>query len=100
MNFLKQRTRSRRNSTNILSNTEKWRNYSKRISRRGNDLFEKDSDEDEPKYNEVKDWVQEFFNRKSELINKGDQDVEVKLSRKQTLILATLVPDELLFMNT
>ncbi|KAJ0172180.1 hypothetical protein K1T71_012153 [Dendrolimus kikuchii] len=100
MNFLKQRTRSRRNSTNVLSNTEKWRNYSKRISRRGNDLFEENSDEDEPKYNEIKDWVQEFFNRKSELISKGDQDVEVKLSRKQTLMLATLVPDELLLMNT
>lgn len=98
MNFRKPRARSRKNSMNVILNTEKWRHYGKRLSMRANDLPE-DSDEDEPKYNEIKNWVEEFFDKKNESNDKHDQDVEVQLTRKQTLVLSTLVPDELLLVE-
>ncbi|XP_030023044.1 adenylate cyclase type 10 isoform X2 [Manduca sexta] len=99
MNFRKPRARSRRNSMNVVLNTEKWRHYGKRMSRRGTDFLEDETDDEEPKYREIKDWVQEFFDRKSECLDKADQDVEVQLTKKQTLILSTLVPDEILLMD-
>lgn len=94
MNFRKPHTRTHRNSTNIMVDTEKWRTYGKRLSRRDVPEVEEDSDDDEPRSKEVKDWMEEFFGRRS--ICNEDQDVEVHLTRKQTLILATLVPDEIL----
>ncbi|XP_075984842.1 adenylate cyclase type 10-like isoform X2 [Anticarsia gemmatalis] len=101
MNFLKTRTRSRsrKNSTSMMVSTEKWRN-TRKISRRGNDFaVEDDLDDDEgPQYKEITDWVQEFFDRKSETTD-IDQDVEICLTKKQTLILSTLVPDEILHMD-
>lgn len=101
MNFLisRSRSRSRRNSTSMMVSTEKWRN-SRKMSRRDTDMFlEDDDDDDEPIYKEITDWVQEFFDRKSETTDMIDQDVEVHLTKKQTLILATLVPDEVLLMD-
>ncbi|XP_038207347.1 adenylate cyclase type 10-like, partial [Zerene cesonia] len=99
MNFRRPRTRSRRNSLNFVLNSEKWRSYGKRISRKDQDLVEEDSDDDVPNAGELKDWVEEFFVRKSVCADKSDQDVEIKLNKKQTLILSTLVPDEILLMN-
>ncbi|XP_045504242.1 adenylate cyclase type 10-like [Colias croceus] len=98
MNFRRPRTRSRRNSLNFVLNSEKWRSFGKRISRKDQDQ-EEDSDDDVPKAGELKDWVEEFFVRKSVCADKSDQDIEVKLNKKQTLILSTLVPDEILLMN-
>ncbi|XP_037867949.1 adenylate cyclase type 10 isoform X1 [Bombyx mori] len=98
MNFRKTRAQSRRNSMNIILDTGKWQNYGKRISQRDFEAEEEESD-DEPKYNEIKDWVQQFFERNSECSDQNDQDVEVKLTNQQTLILSTLVPDEILLME-
>uniref|UniRef100_A0A2A4IZ27 Guanylate cyclase domain-containing protein n=1 Tax=Heliothis virescens TaxID=7102 RepID=A0A2A4IZ27_HELVI len=97
MNFLKNK-RARRNSTSVMASTEKWRNYSRRQSRRGQDIFHEELDEYEPKYKEVKNWVEELFERKSDA-DRIDQDIEVQLTKKQTLILSTLVPDEVLLMD-
>ena len=98
MNFLKNKQRTRRNSTSIMVGTEKWRNYSRRMSRRGHDVFDEELDEYEPRYKDVKNWVEELFERKSDA-DKVDQDVEIQLTKKQTLILSTLVPDEVLLMD-
>lgn len=81
-----------------MVSTEKWRNYSRRMSRRGQELFDEDVDEYEPQYKEVKNWVEELFDRKSDA-DKIDQDIEIQLTKKQTLILSTLVPDEVLLME-
>ncbi|XP_028156359.1 adenylate cyclase type 10-like [Ostrinia furnacalis] len=99
MNFRKARPRSRRNSLNVMNNTEKWKQTSNRRFSRRDTCFDENSDDDDPKYDEIKDWVEDFFERKSETPEKYDQDVEVKLTRKQTLILSTLVPDEILLMD-
>lgn len=97
MNFRKSRARSRKNSMSVIvATTEKWKKY-RRLSR-PNSYGDDDSDDDGPKYREIKDWVDEFFERKSEC-DDNDQDVEVKLSKKQSLILSTLVPDEILLMD-
>lgn len=98
MNFLKNKQRVRKNSASIMVSTEKWRNYSRRMSRRGQELFDEDVDEYEPQYKEVKNWVEELFDRKSDA-DKIDQDIEIQLTKKQTLILSTLVPDEVLLME-
>ncbi|XP_022114749.2 adenylate cyclase type 10-like isoform X1 [Pieris rapae] len=99
MNFRRPRTRSRRNSLNFIVNSEKWRNQGKRISRRDDDFLEEDSEDDIAQAGELKDWVEEFYVRKSVCVDKSDQDVEVKLNKKQTLILSTLVPDEILLID-
>ncbi|XP_026761565.2 adenylate cyclase type 10-like [Galleria mellonella] len=99
MSFRKTRGRSRRNSMNVVLNTEKWRHYGKRISYINTNCVEEDTEDEEPEYNEIKDWVEEFFDRKSVCPNKSDQDVEVQLTKKQTLILSTLVPDEIIIMD-
>ncbi|XP_039760062.1 adenylate cyclase type 10-like [Pararge aegeria] len=99
MNFRRSRTRSRRNSMNIMVSTEKWRNYRRKFSRRGNECLDEDSEDDMPRASELKEWVDEFFVRKSTVSNQSDQDVEVNLTKKQTLVLATLVPDEILLMD-
>lgn len=100
MNFRKCRNRSRKTSSCMMGTTEKWKPLNtRRFSRRDTCFGEEDSDEDDPKYHEIKDWVEDFFERKSETADKSDQDVEVKLSRKQSLILSTLVPDEILLMD-
>ncbi|XP_045778992.1 adenylate cyclase type 10-like isoform X2 [Maniola jurtina] len=99
MNFRRSRTRSRRNSMNIMVTTEKWRNYGKRVSRRGDEYLNDDSEDEMPRASELKDWVDEFFVRKSTVSNQSDQDVEVNLTKKQTLVLTTLVPDEILLME-
>lgn len=98
MNFLKNKQKTRRASINVMAGTEKWRKYSRRMSRRGHDLFDEELDEYEPRYKEVKNWVEELFERKSDA-DKIDQDVEIQLTKKQTLILSTLVPDEVLMMD-
>ncbi|KAM3962169.1 adenylate cyclase type 10-like [Aphomia sociella] len=98
MNFRK--PRARKNSMNVVVNTEKWRQYGKRMSRRNASCIEEESGDEEPEYHEIKDWVEEFFERKSTCPDKSDQDVEIQLTKKQTLILSTLVPDEILLMNT
>ncbi|XP_045516718.1 adenylate cyclase type 10-like isoform X5 [Pieris brassicae] len=99
MNFRRPRTRSRRNSLNFIINSEKWRNRGKRISRKDDDFLEEDSEDDIAQAGELKDWVEEFYVRKSVCVDKSDQDVEVKLNKKQTLILSTLVPDEILLID-
>ncbi|XP_073959541.1 adenylate cyclase type 10-like [Choristoneura fumiferana] len=95
MNFRKTRARSRRNSVNIMIDTEKWKNFGRKMSRK-TEYVEEESDDD--KSTEM-NWEQEFFRRKklSECIS--DQDVEVQLTKKQTLLLSTLVPDEILLME-
>ncbi|KAJ8711801.1 hypothetical protein PYW08_008755 [Mythimna loreyi] len=98
MNFLKNKQRPRKASTSIMVGTEKWRNYGRRMSRRGHELFEDELDDYEPRYKEVKNWVEELFERKSDA-DKVDQDIEIHLTKKQTLILSTLVPDEVLLMD-
>nr|XP_021191693.2 adenylate cyclase type 10 [Helicoverpa armigera] len=98
MNFLKNKRGARRNSTSVMASTEKWRTYSRRMSRRGQDIFDEELDEYEPKYKDVKNWVEELFERKSDA-DKVDQDIEVQLTKKQTLILSTLVPDEILLID-
>ncbi|XP_050679372.1 adenylate cyclase type 10-like isoform X2 [Leptidea sinapis] len=97
MNFRRPRTRSRRSSLSYSASSHKWRNVSKKVSCKDDDLNE---DDEEPKAGELNDWVEEFFLHKKACTTKSEEDVEVKLSKKQTLILSTLVPDELLFMDT
>lgn len=97
MNFGKGRARSRKNSMNVV-NSEKWRTYGKRISRKETELINDDSDDDEPKYNEMKNWVQDFFEKKCS-DDRADEDVEVQLTQRQTLILSTLVPNEILLLD-
>ncbi|CAG9793301.1 unnamed protein product [Diatraea saccharalis] len=95
MNFLGRR--SRKTSVNIAKSPLKWQ-QNRKSSRR--EFYEKeDSDDDDPHYKEIKDWVDEFFERKSESAEIDPEDMEVILTRKQTLILSTLVPDELLLME-
>ncbi|XP_041983062.1 adenylate cyclase type 10-like isoform X2 [Aricia agestis] len=97
MNFKRRsRTRSRRNSLSVVAGPEKWQKYNKKIK---NDANHDSSDEDGLTASELKEWVDEFFVRKSMLEDNIDQDVEVKLTRKQTLVLSTLVPDEILLME-
>lgn len=101
MNFLMSRTRSRsrKNSTGFIINTEKWRS-SRQVSRRSENFLDEDVEEDEElQYEDITDWVAELFNRKSDTTEMIDQDVEVHLTRKQTLILSTLVPDQILQMK-
>lgn len=101
MNFLMSRTRSRsrKNSTGFMINTEKWRS-SRQVSRRSENFVDEDVEEDEElQYEDITDWVAELFNRKSDTTEMIDQDVEVHLTRKQTLILSTLVPDQILQMK-
>ncbi|KPJ17945.1 Adenylate cyclase type 10 [Papilio machaon] len=70
------------------------------MSHADNDLLEEDStDEDSPKTANLSDLTHEFFGRESLSEEQIDQDVEVRLSRKQTLILATMVPDEILLLE-
>ncbi|XP_023944744.2 adenylate cyclase type 10-like [Bicyclus anynana] len=99
MNFRRSRTRSRRNSMNIMVSAEKWRNYGRKLSHRATDFLAEDSDDDTPRESKLKDWIDEFFVQKSTMSEESDQDVEVKLTNKQTLVLATLVPDEILLMD-
>uniref|UniRef100_A0A2H1WSR3 SFRICE_010761 n=1 Tax=Spodoptera frugiperda TaxID=7108 RepID=A0A2H1WSR3_SPOFR len=99
MNFLKNKPRARRNSASVMVSTERWRNYSRRMSRRGHEMFEDDVDEYEPARNkEVKNWIEELFERKSDA-DEVEQDIDIQLTKKQTLILSTLVPDEILLMD-
>ncbi|XP_022815535.1 adenylate cyclase type 10-like [Spodoptera litura] len=99
MNFLKNKPRARRNSASVMVSTERWRNYSRRMSRRGHEMFDDDVDEYEPaQHKEVKNWVEELFERKSDA-DEIEQDIEIQLTKKQTLILSTLVPDEILLMD-
>lgn len=98
MNFSKGRSRSKRTSMNMV-NSENWRNYGKRTLKKDIQPMKEDSDDDEPKYNEIKDWVQDFFEKKSSSEDRTDQDVEVQLTQRQTLILSTLVPDEILLID-
>lgn len=100
MNFRKSRAQSRRNSTNFVAeSSEKWRTYSKRLSRQVANVLEEDSEDEEPRQRVINDWAEEFFGRRSEGPEVTDQDIEVQLSKKQTLILSTLVPDEILLMD-
>ncbi|CAH0677955.1 unnamed protein product [Spodoptera exigua] len=100
MNFLKNKPRARRNSASIMVSTERWRHYSRKMSRRGQELFDYDVDDYEPTQHnkENKNWVEELFERKSDA-EEIEQDIEIRLTKKQTLILSTLVPDEILLMD-
>lgn len=98
MNFRRVRARSRKNSMNIMVSAEKWRTYGRKMSRRDSDQFTDDQEDGLPETG-LEDWVEEFFIQKSLGSEQCDQDVEVKLTKKQTLILSTLVPDEILLME-
>ena len=98
MNFRRSRARSRRNSLNIMISTEKWRSYSNKLSLQDSNL-EEDSEDDIPKTTDLKSWLDELFLQKNESSDAADQDVEINLTKKQTLILSTLVPDEILLMK-
>ncbi|CAB3233369.1 unnamed protein product [Arctia plantaginis] len=101
MNFLMSRTRSRsrKNSAGFMISTEKWRT-GRQLSRPSDNFVDEDVEEDEePQYQDITDWVTEFFHRKSDTTEMLDQDVEIHLTKKQTLILSTLVPDQILQMN-
>ncbi|XP_047537856.1 adenylate cyclase type 10-like [Vanessa atalanta] len=99
MNFRRSRTRSRRNSMNIMISTEKWRTYGRKLSRKDKEYLEEDSVDDLPQACELKDWFEEFFMQNNAENDQSDQDVEVNLTKKQTLVLSTLVPDEILLMK-
>ncbi|XP_050355214.1 adenylate cyclase type 10-like [Nymphalis io] len=99
MNFRRSRTRSRRNSMNIMVSTEKWRSYGRKLSRKDKEYLEEDSVDDLPQACELKDWFEEFFMQNNADNDLSDQDVEVNLTKKQTLVLSTLVPDEILLMK-
>lgn len=102
MSFRKsKRSRSRRSSVNhMMEVNEKWRPLGRKTSRRETDFLDDDSDDDVPENEECIDWAAEFFGRKSVACMTGlnDQDMDVQLSSKQTLILASLVPNELLLL--
>ncbi|CAG4966384.1 unnamed protein product [Parnassius apollo] len=100
MYLRRQRIQSRKTSLNAIINSEKWRVYSKRSTHIDSDLPEDSTtDEDEPRNNNLKSLTEEIFGRKSISADQIDQDIEVHLSRKQTLILATMVPDEILLLE-
>ncbi|KAH9639501.1 hypothetical protein HF086_003634 [Spodoptera exigua] len=60
------------------------------MSRRGQELFDYDVDDYEPTQHnkENKNWVEELFERKSDA-EEIEQDIEIRLTKKQTLILST-----------
>lgn len=84
----------------MIDVNEKWRPLGRRNSRRDTDYLDEDSDDDVPENEECIDWAAEFFGRKSVACMNGmiDQDMDVQLTSKQTLILASLVPNELLLL--
>lgn len=84
---------------NIMVTSEKWRNYGRKLSYKSTDYLEESSEDDMPRESDLKNWADEFFIRNSTVSNQSDQDVEVNLTKKQTLVLATLVPDEILLME-
>lgn len=88
--------RPKRFSSNFVTEADKWRS-GRRVSRRNASLDQSDDDEDTD--DETWDWTEELRERHRLGSTKSDQDVEVKLTRKQTLILSTLVPDEILFLD-
>lgn len=103
MNFRKSRHRSTRRYSISYSGTEKWRGTISRPSRKG-PSFLNDSSDDEEEETELdqpdieNSWEQELFHANEDLTDTiSDQDMEVKLTRKQTIILSTLLPDEILF---
>ncbi|KAG7309278.1 hypothetical protein JYU34_005218 [Plutella xylostella] len=103
MNFRKSRHRSTRRYSISYSGTEKWRGTISRPSRKG-PSFLNDSSDDEEEETELdqpdieNSWEQELFHASEDLTDTiSDQDMEVKLTRKQTIILSTLLPDEILF---
>lgn len=99
MNFRRSRARSRRNSMNVMVSTEKWRRHRKKSSRKDNEYLEEDSEDDLLQVSELKGWFQELFVPNNTSADQLDQDVEVTLTKKQTLVLSTLVPDEILLMK-
>lgn len=91
--------KSKRNSVNLMAETDKWRTYSKIFSSQiTNFNINEDDDEEELSEQKSVDWEQ-FYNQKDNTSEISDQDQEIILSKKQTLILATMVPNELLTMN-
>lgn len=85
----------------MLTDVDKWRHNTKRVSVIDVSDVEEDSDETEqtPKVNHSVDWGEEFFAQKDNMSDTSDQDHEILLSNKQTLILTTMVPNELLLMD-
>lgn len=99
MNILKPRARSRRNSINYTAGSDKWKNSTRSLSRKENTYVDEDSDNEDIKLNLAENWSEEFFGRNSLNATKSDQDIEVQLTKKQTLILSTLLPDEIILME-
>ncbi|XP_053615878.1 adenylate cyclase type 10-like [Plodia interpunctella] len=97
MNFRKSK-KHRRNSMNTVLSSERWRHYGKRPSRMDVAVDTQSDDESDSEYHQIKDWMEECFDQNSQE-SKSDQDIEAELSKKQTLILSTLVPDEILLMD-
>lgn len=84
--------KSRRLSKNIMSDLDKWRQFSRKFS--GIELIDLDTSSSD----ESIDWEKEFFGHTDESDN-SEEDDEIILTKKQTLILATMVPNELLLMD-
>ncbi|CAH2095404.1 unnamed protein product [Euphydryas editha] len=99
MNFRRSRVRSRRNSMNVMASTEKWRSCGKKSLRKDNEYLEEDLEDDLPQASDLKDWFEEFFMPNNTNADQLDQDFEINLTKKQTLVLSTLVPDEILLMK-
>ncbi|XP_013185983.2 adenylate cyclase type 10 [Amyelois transitella] len=97
MNFRRSR-RTRRNSMSIMMSADRWRQYGKRASRVDVSADSQSEEESDSEYHQIKDWMEECFDQNSQ-DSKSDQDIEAELSKKQTLILSTLVPDEILLMD-
>lgn len=98
MNFGKSRSKFRRKSTNFTG-IEKWRSLIKSKSRYDNNFLDDPSDSEIVQGSDIEtNWREVFFGKKRGSVDKTE-DNEVVLSKKQTLILATLVPDELILLE-
>ncbi|KAJ2954748.1 hypothetical protein O0L34_g3051 [Tuta absoluta] len=93
------KSRARRTSMTFMQDASgKWRNKNRRMSHM--DQEEDSEEDDETKKHEVTNWAEEFFGRPSVSDSPVEQqDVEVHLTKRQTLILSTLVPDEILLLD-
>ncbi|KAI5644898.1 adenylate and guanylate cyclase catalytic domain-containing protein [Phthorimaea operculella] len=98
--YIRSKSRTRRTSMSFMQDASgKWRSRNRRVSHMDQD--EEDSeDDDEDKKHVVTNWAEEFFGRRSISDSPVEQqDVEVHLTKRQTLILSTLVPDEVLLLD-
>lgn len=87
-----------------MTEATKWRSNSKRLSLSMKDIdyhidYDDDDTVDHLSITQSIDWEEHFSKPKDTASETSEQDQEIILTKKQTLILATMVPNELLLME-